>query len=777
MKAVLPVLCPVFRKRRLQTGVFACGCFFAAFFLLGVCILNAALEPSFDRTYKKLDAPDMTVTVRETDAGEEELKAFLHRLLYVEGYRISRRCLADHVKLPERSMDFAFVAASEDREVKSGEVILNNAVYGVGAGDEVEISINGHTVVLNVDSVVTDAVNSAPDARIPYLWMNGEELAGLTEGYEKGDRLMEIWLSDLPAEESGTRRAGQKGVRSAEMAERFAEDYGKYFGRPFDGNLTSYEDIRRTYIFRYGIFSRFLSALAFFLFIMVLMMTMLICRMAVRADRKQIGILKAVGFTGRRLKSIYTGQYLLIAMLTGGCGVMVSGSVFRSWLSGMFANIDRSLFHISGLWCYRLLVFLGVSAVSGMTVWISVRRSVEEPPADAIRCEGDGRRSGRQSGPFQRPGLVLPMPRFLPLNLAAVKCLRRKAESVFIFVLTLGTALLYLISFYIIDGVGEADRHLAEWGIVEADVYISRKENADEKESGLLSALDQDPEVDFYYAGLSDSVAYRLEGSSLPGTVTGEIYDGEIPAGLDYSFMEGRNPGSYREAAIGINFAKEKNLGIGDKIYVIRNGEETELVIVGIYPSFKQYGRSIRFLTEDIREFFGNRADGYYTILLKDGTDVNAFAQKMAAAFTDFNFFPMRNSMTRSVRILRPPMAVCMVLAALIYLLLLLCIKKIMLLECKKDFHIYRFTGFSRRRTAAVVRWRFGIPVLFGAVCAVPLSVSVLPELLKPLARQLGLSELPIYPDALLVAAALAGILLCGLLPVVRTDMGNESGA
>lgn len=676
-------------------------------------------------------------------------------------------------------MDFAFVAASADREVKAGEVIINNAVYAA-AGDEVEISVNDHKAVLTIDSVITDAVNSAPDAGIPYLWMNGKELESLTEGYQKGNYLIEVWLAGLPQEALETaeiRRPGQKGEWenwkewSEGIAERFVSDYGKYFGKPFDGSLTSYEDIRHSYIFRYGIFSQFLLALAAFLFIMVLLMTILLARMAVRSDRKKIGILKAVGFTGKQIKGIYAGKYLMVAMLMSAMGVLVSGMVFQYWLSGMFAKIDRSLFDIKGLWCYRLLVFGGVSAVLSAAVWISVRKNVDMPPADAIRVEREKRTSGQQRGLHKGKGLFLPMPQFLPLNLAMIKCFRRKAESIFIFALTLGMALLYLVSFYIIDGVGKADSHLADWGIVEADIYISRKANADEMESGLLSALKQEPSVDFFYAGLSDSVAYRLAGSSLPENTTGEIYDREIPVGLDYIFMEGRNPDSYQEAAVGMNFAKEKKLGIGDKIYVIRNGEEIELEIVGIYPSFKQYGRSIRFLTEDIREFFGNRAQGYYTIVLEEGTDVDAFAEKMAAAFPDFDFFPMRKSTTRSVRMLLPPMAVCMGLSALVYLLLLLCMKKIMVTECEKEFRIFRFIGFGRRKISAIVRWRFRIPVWLGAAAAVPLSVYVLPEALRPLAQQLGLSALPIYPHVLLVAVALSGILVSSLIPVIRTDI------
>lgn len=284
----------------------------------------------------------------------------------------------------------------------------------------------------------------------------------------------------------------------------------------------------------------------------------------------------------------------------------------------------------------------------------------------------------------------------------------------------------------------------------------------------MLEALENDSAVNFYYAGLSDNIIYRLEGNGFTRKVIGEVYDREIPEGLDYIFTEGRNPQTENEVAVGINFASENHVSIGDKIFITRYGEETELEIVGIYPSFKQYGDSIRFLTDDIQEFFGNRADGYYSIVLNDGEDVNAFAKRMAEEFKDFNFFPMERSTTRSVHMLMPPIAVCIGLFAMIYCLILLCMKKMMVMECKRDLEIYGFIGFTAKKVNAVVRWRFVIPIFLGTVIAIPLSIYAMPACLNPAVRTLGLSSVPIYPNILLVLTAVAGIIVCGFAALCR---------
>lgn len=758
-KAVLVILSAGIRNRKLQTAVFAAGCFLCAFFLLGVFVMQFAMEKSFRQAYGKLNAPTMSIRVSETEIEKESLADFLGQLPYVRDYGISKTYLASNVKMPGRKMDFAYLAASlegcpggaEEKNAENkktpqkGRVIVNNAVYDGRIGDEAVLSVNGHTVALCIESIVADPINSAPESRIPYFWVSADELDALTTGYQKGSYMAEL-----------------KADPSEAAAEQLAQDYAQYFGKPFDGDLVSYGDIQHTYLFRYEIFRPFLLFLSLFLLAIVLVMTVLLSQMAVRSDRKKIGILKSIGFTDSHIDLKYLLQYLLVAAIAGILGVVGSGFLFQGWLGGMFANMGRGLFRIQGLGGYQALVLLLLGGVLYLAVQCSVSRAVKIPPMDAILEKKPARQSKR--GGVQWGGVFLPMPRFLQANLGLLKCAQRRFESLFLFFLTLGVASMLLFSSYLIDGVRQANAHLTDWGIAEMDLYVSRKANVDEKKSGLLDALDREAAVDFYYAALSDTVAYRLPGSSLSHNVTGDIYDREIPKGLEYLFVEGRNPQDFGEAAVGINFAKENRLGIGSRFFVTRYGKETELEVVGIYPSYKQYGNSIRFLTEDIKAFFGNQADGYYSIVLQEGEDPQAFAEKMAEDFPDFQFFPMRRSAARSVQMLLPPVAVGASMFLLVYVLILLCLRNIMVAECRKELEICHFIGFTKRKVRALVRWRFQIPILLGAAAAVPLSVYVVPGCLRPLAGQLGLSRLPIYPNGMLVLVPLAGVFLCSLV-------------
>ena len=734
MRAVLIMFAKGIHKSKLQTGVFAAGCFFCTFLLMGAFILNYSIEPSFDEAYEKLDAPNTSISIGETVVMEEELRLFMSSLAYVEEYSICKSYLASNVKTPHESMEFVFVTGSADSAIAADKVIANKGTH-CNEGDRIEFEVNGKSVSFEVESVVMDAINSAPESMVPYFRIDKNLLESLTTGYEKGNWLIEAKFED------------------GKMSE-FVSDYEKYFGMAFEGDITSYEDIKYSYLFRYEIFSEFILFLYLFFWCIMVVMTVLFSKMNIKTDLKKIGVLKAIGFTNQRIKMMYILRYLAIAIIAGIAGMMVSGVVLKSWLSGIFKNINREIFEIEGLGYYQLLVFIIFSVTIYFVVQVTIHKIVDKSPVDAVNETPDVKK-------IYLPTISLMTPQFLQLNLGFIKSIHRKLETIFVFVLTLGVSLLFLTSFYLIDSVSNAHSHLEDWGMVEMDIYVSRKTNVDEKQSGLLKALEEDKSVDFYYAALADHITYRLEGNNLTYNVIGDIYDKSIPEELKYTFSEGRNPENTKEAAIGINFAKQNNIGIGDSIYMIRNGKEMKLNIVGIYPSFRQYGNSIRIITEDIKEFFKNQADGYYSIVLKDGEDINAFAKRMSETFYDFDFYPMEKSNVSAVNMLLPPIALCIILFMMILILILFCIKKLMLVECKDDFLKYCFVGFSKKKIYSIMQWRFFIPVFFGMILAVPLSIYMMPVLMSPLANQLGLLWIPIYPNVLVIAITLIGVFCC----------------
>ena len=124
MTAVFRMVISKLRSRKLQTGILSGSSFLLSFFGLGILLLCFALEPSFNASYQKLDAPNLCISVGETEVDETALKMFFDELSYVEKYEISKRYLVNHVEFAGQTMDFAYLASSDAYSPAEGQVLI-----------------------------------------------------------------------------------------------------------------------------------------------------------------------------------------------------------------------------------------------------------------------------------------------------------------------------------------------------------------------------------------------------------------------------------------------------------------------------------------------------------------------------------------------------------------------------------------------------------------------------------------------------------------------------
>ena len=724
-------------RQPLQMLLFAICCILSTGFLLCTITLNSSLEDSFDHAYAQIDAPDMTICISQAQMPEQELQDWLGQADFINESLVCRRYLANKVSLPERDMNFAYVMTGGPEEIPYGSVIINNAVTGVSIGDKLTLFINNQEVELTVTGIKEDVINSAPDVKIPYFWINAQQAEEIMQCFNKGEYL--VWIT--------FHEYGQ-GLSEAELTGSYEEFYGK----PFDATMQTYEQIRDSYLFRYEIISRFFLAVSIVTACIALMITWSLSKMIVATEQSKIGILKAIGFGKEQLCLIYVLQFVLVAIISSILGSIVTGLLLRGWLSQIMRNIDSHLFQIEGLAMYQIGIPILFSLLLGGLVWLSVRKMVRFTPVGVMKGEA-AKHSNKCSA-----SILVSDKKGLLLNLAFIKLLKQKGETILLFVMVFGMAVLTLFSLLVIDGVRTADKHLEDWGIAALDVYVARKANVDELESGLLEELKKNENVDYSYAALNDYVVYRQQGKT--GTVIGEVFHHEINPKLIYEMAEGRNPRNTQEIAIGINFARENKVGIGDTIEILRNGQTQEYIIVGVYPSYNNRGNSVRLIVDDIIAFFDNQATGYYSIVLKPEADLYAFAAAMTQQFPEFDFIPLSRSTTRSVMMLLPPMLITLGILWLLLLWIETCIMRIFFLQQQKENRIYSAIGYSRQQLRRVYRYQYGMITTGAVICAIPVSLFAVPRLLAPVAEQLGLCVIPVYPNAGMMLVALAGMLL-----------------
>lgn len=749
MTAVFRMVISKLRSRKLQTGILSGSSFLLSFFGLGILLLCFALEPSFNASYQKLGAPNLCISVGETEADETVLKTFLDKLSYVEKYEISKRYLINHVELAGQTMDFAYLASSDAYSPPEGQVLINPAVPYTVCGDVIRFRLGDRTAEFCVGGVVEDPVNSAPENSIPYFYISRHELNELSDDSEKGGFFIELYMETENRQE-----------------ERVSEDFETYFGVPFSGEFYTMNNIRRSFLFRYDMIKDFMVFFFAFLFLIVFILLILMTQMEVHGDTHVIGTLQSMGFTDGKICLIYILRSLFVAVPCGMIGMTVCGISTGRWLDGMFTAIGEGVFLFRYLFVYGLLVMIVMCLIVAISVGIPTIQTLHRLSEDST----DRKVSSRYDKGlylFRKPAGLCPA-------MGLHKCMRQKTESLLILCLSVGIGALGLTAFYLINGVGQADEHLADWGIVDMDIYVARKTSTDEGASGLLDWLEKAEEVDYYYAALSDEVVCRIAEHGEKKRVLGEIYDRMIPEQLSFTFLQGRNPQNEREVAVGINFAEENQVGMGDELILLHDEKEIKLSVVGIYPSYKSYANSVRVITPDIQDFFGNRAEGYYSIVLKEGEDAGLYAAKLEKNFEDFYFYPMQRSTTRFVKNLLYPLTSIMTLLLAIYLFLIILLKKWMYLECAEEFVLWYHIGMTKKEIEKIVCLRFMIPILTGSIIAVPLSIYGFPVWMHGLAKRLGLLKLPVYPNIQMVLAAVFLLLTVGFLAVCR--LGNTKG-
>ncbi len=447
MKAIFSEVLHGINRNKLQMMIFAVGCAFTCALLLASIILSYLLFPSFDESYEKLNAPNSCVTLSATEISKEQMSEFLSSRKYIQKYSIKKRYLLSHVVTPNETMEFAFLASSDGIPVTEGKVIVNKGTH-CNIGDIIDVEINGSEYHYIVDNLETDVLNSVPEAMVPYFFMNDSELVRLMPDSVSSDWVIEMYVN-------------------SDFSDHFLHDYEAFFNSSFEGELITYPDIRRSFIFRYEVFSAFFLFLSVFFMLILLLLTIFFSEMSLRAETKRIGILKACGFSNIDIHLIYSSRFMVISLLSSMAGLLLSGIIHQNWLSGIFKNIDRNYFRISHLFLWEGLILVAFNIFMFLILIVSIERALRIQPLSAITND-----QPRTAARLFNVKISIPAP--LIFRLGFQKCISRLPETFFIAVLSVGSSVLLLTSVYIMDSAIHIYDYLVDWGIVRMDVYVSR---------------------------------------------------------------------------------------------------------------------------------------------------------------------------------------------------------------------------------------------------------------------------------------------------------------
>jgi len=343
---------------------------------------------------------------------------------------------------------------------------------------------------------------------------------------------------------------------------------------------------------------------------------------AVLTSQRDIGVVRALGFTPGQVVASFVGLMLVPALL--GCVVGVPLGVLGSRPLISSSADALGLPASSGVdLAAPLLATLGGLLVVALAAALPALRAGLLRPVDAITQSGTpGRRRRSWIGALAQ-ALRLPRPASLGVSDAFARPVRGllTAVAVIIGVATLVFALGLHATFQQIEN----NRALTG----AADVTITRYGGY--PDSQLAATLAAQPET-------RRVIGYTFVWLNLP-QLSSPVNTGVIrgdSASLGYPILAGRWLQAPGEVVGGPAFLKEAHLAVGDTFTTTINGRQIELHLVGEYFSFNSFGRAATIDWSTYLEADPTAQPGIYLVDLKPGANAAAYAQRVAATAPDF---------------------------------------------------------------------------------------------------------------------------------------------
>ena len=502
----------------------------------------------------------------------------VHRLMLVDGRYLGPD--ADEVLIEKYPADFYHIAVGDT-------VVITDA-----DGGEIELPVVG---------VVFDPMyDTYRSSQPPYLFLSEEILQSLFPNKDAWDWSLGLRLADPEAVDKVL--AEIEAMRSLEFVE----------------SHTDWHDAKESAIFRVQLTFVFLSAFSLFAIFATVLIVVSVVSSTVLSQIRQIGVLKAIGFTGRQISYLYIGQYALLSILGTVLGFALGLTLAPLPLQTVTASLGTS-FRPPFSPLLMALVFLIIPGTTMLAAALAARRGAKANIIKAIAVGAEAPIRKSFWGARLAEWLGAPMSVVLGLNDAFVRPLRTLLTG-----LNLTLGVMGIVFGLALSNTLQTYRdNPALLGVVY-DATVIRQESSDPRVQRILS---QAPGVEAFYGEKQLQVQAR-SGQ----TFTLRAVEGDLSA-FPFHVSEGRffqpDPSASlrtgtNEAIVGRGLLDWLGLKVGDSLTLTLEGEERHTVtwtIVGVYPEPSDAGQRMMVSLSSVSGLDRHAAPDTYYLKLAPGAD------------------------------------------------------------------------------------------------------------------------------------------------------------
>lgn len=722
------------RKAKGQTAAIIVLILLAALMLNFGLMLSMDYRANFDRYHSKLNAEHITLSVDDKDG---DVCAFLSQTLEddsrVAQYRLDR-CMHMVGTFPynggEMNGWFVFLdkQSALTRSIGKAEIVeegdLASGVYlpmlyksdDIQVGKPIEINIGSHTVEYTVCGFFNSVMMGSDNCVLTEIILTEDQYAELeASGYAPQSALCSVRLN-TPSENLSFEAA----IKST-VSEQFP-----------NVNILSncYGIVSQSRYISQGICSSVMSTMAFFVLLIALVVIASNIINYIQVNMKNLGTLKAVGYTSKQLISSLLLQFSGLTFLAAIVGAGLSYLLFPA-VNTMMISQTGIPYAIHFLPLPLILTVLILGGAVALAVWLSAYKIKRIEPITAL-C------SGVQTHNFKRNHFPLQKTN-APLNLAlALKTTfsGMKHNIAVCFTMLVLSLVVVFSGLMTENGIADMTPFLNLIVGETADSCISVGTGI---EDAFLRELNADERVEKVYLYTSLNVSH-VGGADLMATFCDDFSRVNNPAFI----YKGRFPKYDNEIAIAAKYAKENGFEIGNEIEITGNGSKEKYLICGFTQVTNYLGRDC-LMTRQGYEKLGTLRDLSYYINLADGTDIDAFNAEMKAKFagninTTINIDnTVESAATVYVSLMTVIVVAILFLSVIIIAFVLYLLVRTMLNNKTRDYGVMKSLGFTTGQLVVQTALTFMPAMILSTVIGLAVSSIVINPLLSLFFSSLGI--------------------------------------
>lgn len=517
-------------------------------------LLFTNLLGTIDSLMDKAMVPDL-MQMHAGKMEEGELSRFVRNHSEVQDWQICRFLNLDNSRIilgghnmvdstqdnglyvQSEQFDFLLGMDGEFPEVLPGEVyvpVCYRTQYGLTVGEEMMIGSQR----LIIAGFIRDAQMNAMMASSKRFLVNiadYERLSG--EGQE--EYLIEFLLRD---------RADLNAFQTA-----YADQ-----GLPANGPVITRPLIRMINALSEGMMIFVILLVSIIVLLISMLCIHFILSIQMERDRKEVGMLKALGIGRREIRRIYFTKYFLFSAVGGILGLAGAIAVkepMGKQLRELYGTAEQSI-------STAIAAILAALLTEGVILF-SIQRSLRKmDKLSALAALFQSQKKGRGRTQYVLIGAVTAACTFLML---VPKNLHNTLSDP---------------SFVTYMGIGSG----------EMRIDVRQREDINEITAQIVSALEQDGQVEKYTVLQTGSYPAVLPDGSRVNLIVESGNHLVFPV----SYIEGTAPSEEKEIALSSLNAEEFGMSIGDPLHLVSDGDGTDYTVCGIYSDITNGGKTAK---------------------------------------------------------------------------------------------------------------------------------------------------------------------------------------